>query len=161
MNSSIFLFPLNICFNLQYVLTTEKITYQPIVNHYIIAISTVLKDYRLAHFINQEIHVKLEKTDDYIVDSKKEEKAESYSRYYFYDDKSDFEYFLMQNKHFTNTYLKRLKNFDFIFVIKTIDVETIDIATFFEKIKRLPEVQIALEINELKKAEMKAIIRDF
>lgn len=140
---------------------TQKITYQPKVNYYIIAIASVLKDYRISFFINQELHLNLEKSDDLLSENKSKESAKKFSKYYFLDEKSDFEYFLLQNKLNSDLYLKSLKNFDFLFIVKTIDEDTIDIGSLFEKIKGIHDVQFALELHNLKAAEQKRIQKDF
>lgn len=140
---------------------TQKITYKPAVNYYIIAIASVLKDYRISFFINQELHINFERVEDLVSEVKNKEKASSFAKYYYLDDKSDFEYFLLQNKQQGALYLKSLKNFDFLFVVKTVDEDTIDIGSLFDKIKDLQDVQLALQIHELKPSERKLIERDF
>lgn len=152
---------INNCLNLQEVFMTRKITYQPKVNYYIIAIASVLKDYRLSFFINQELHLNLEKTDDLIANDKAKEKSKKFGLYYFLDEKSEFEYFLLQNKQGGDIYLKTFKNFDFLFIVKTIDEETIDIGSLFEKIKSIQDIQLALELNEIKTSDQKLIAKDF
>ena len=139
----------------------QKITYQPKVNYYIIAVASVLKDYRLSFFINQELHLNLEKTDDLISTNKSKEQAKKFSQYYFLDEKSDFEYFLLQNKQLGEIYLKTFKNFDFLFIVKTIDEESIDIGSLFEKIKNIHDIQLALELHDMKPSDKKLIEKDF
>lgn len=139
----------------------QKITYQPKVNYYIIAIASVLKDYRLSFFINQELHLNLEKTDDLISTNKSKEQAKKFSQYYFLDEKSDFEYFLLQNKQLGEIYLKTFKNFDFLFIVKTIDEESIDIGSLYEKIKNIHDIQLALELHDMKSSDKKLIEKDF
>lgn len=139
----------------------EKITYQPKVNYYIIAIASVLKDYRLSFFINQDLHLNLEKTDDLISSNKSKEQAKKFGLYYFLDERSEFEYFLLQNKQLGEIYLKTFKNFDFLFIVKTIDEDTIDIGSLFEKIKAIYDIQLAMQLENLKKADQKLIDKDF
>jgi hypothetical protein len=146
---------------LQRVLATKKITYQPKVNHYIIAVASVLKDYRISFFVNQHLHLNLERDEDLISENKSKESANSFCKYYYLDDKSEFEYFLVQNKQLGKLYLKSLKNFDFLLIVKTIDEETIDTGSFYERIKNIKDVQLALEIHYLTPAEQKRIENDF
>ncbi|MFT4968872.1 MAG: hypothetical protein ACI9O4_000606 [Chitinophagales bacterium] len=140
---------------------TQKITYQPKVNYYIIAIASVLKDYRISFFINQELHLNLERDEDLLSENKSKESAQKFGKYYYQDEKSEFEYFLLQNKQQGGLYLKAFKNFDFLFMVKTIDEDTIDIGSLFTKIKNIPDVQLALELHKLKPAELKRIEKDF
>ena len=143
------------------VLSAQKITYQPTVNYYIVAIASVLKDYRISFFINQDLHLNLEKVDDLVRDNKAKENAQKFSKYYFLYDKSDFEYYLVQNKQQGNVFLKTLKNFDFLFIVKTIDEDAIDTSIFFDKIKEIKDLQLALELQTLKPAERKLIESNF
>lgn len=140
---------------------TQKITYQPKVNYYIIAIASVLKDYRLSFHINQDLHLNLEKTADLISSNKAKDQSKRFGLYYFQDQKSEFEYYLVQNKQLGEVYLKTFKNFDFLFIVKTIDEETIDIGSLFEKIKAIGDVQLAMELDNLKAADNKLIEKDF
>ena len=117
-------------------MATKKITYQPKVNYYIIAIASVLKDYRISFYVNQYLHLNLERDEDLVSENKSKESANSFCKYYYLDDKSEFEYFLVQNKQLGKLYLKSLKNFDFLLIVKTIDEETIDNRIEFEKNKK-------------------------
>ena len=155
------MFANNKCLNLQKVSMTQKITYQPKVNYYIIAIASVLKDYRLSFFINQDLHLNLEKTDDLVSADKTKEQSKKFSLYYFLDEKSEFEYFLLQNKLQGEIYLKTFKNFDFLFIVKTIDEDTIDIGSLFDKIKAIGDIQLAMQLENLKTADQKLIEKDF
>jgi len=155
------LFPFNFYLNLHKILKAEKITYQPKINFYIIAIASVLKDYRMSFFLNQELHLGLEKDDDFISKNKKKESAKKLGKFYFFDKNSEFEYYLIQNKLPGTVYIKTLKNFDFLFIIKTIDEESIDISSFTEKIKTIDDVQLVYEINQLKPSEQNLIEKDF
>ena len=139
---------------------TTKITYKPSVNYNVIAIASVLKDYRISFFINQELHLNFERVDDLLSEAKSKVKASSFAKYYYLDEKSDFEYFLVQNKRQGALYLKSLKNFDYLFVVKTMDEDTVDISSFFDKIKDVQEIQLALPLHELKPSERKLIERD-
>lgn len=115
----------------------------------------------MSFFINQELHLSLEKEDDFISEDKKKESAKKLGKFYFFDEKSEFEYYLIQNKMPGTIFIKTLKNFDFLFIIKTIDEDTVDTGTFAEKIKQIDGVQLVLEINKLKPSEQKLIEKDF
>ena len=91
---------------------TTKITYKPSVNYNVIAIASVLKDYRISFFINQELHLNFERVEDLVSEAKSKVIASSFAKYYYRDVQSDFEYFLVQNTRQGALYLKSLKNFD-------------------------------------------------
>ena len=67
---------------------------------------------------------------------------------------------LTKNKYTPNVSVI-LKNFDFLLIVKTIDEETIDTGSFYERIKNIKDVQLALEIHYLTPAEQKRIENDF
>jgi hypothetical protein len=139
----------------------QKITYKPKLNYYIIAIASVLKDYRLSFYINQDLHLNLEKTDDLVAASKSKEESKKFSKYYFLDERSEFEYFLLQNKQWGDVFLKTYKNFDFLLILKTIDEDSIDIGSIFEKIKAIYDIQLALELEDLKPGDIKLVEQYF
>jgi len=154
------LFAINKSLNLQGDFMAQKITYQPKVNYYIIAIASVLKDYRLSFFINQELHLNLEKTEDLISSNKTKDQAKKFGLYYFLDEKSEFEYYLLQNKQQGEVFIKTYKNFDFLFIVKTIDEDSIDISSLFDKIKSIDDIQLAMVLDSLKKVDQKVIEKD-
>lgn len=155
------MFAINICINLQELYMPQKITYKPKLNYYIIAIASVLKDYRLSFYINQDLHLNLEKTDDLVAASKSKEESKKFSKYYFLDERSEFEYFLLQNKQWGDVFLKTYKNFDFLLILKTIDEDSIDIGSLFEKIKAIYDIQLALELEDLKPGDIKLVEQYF
>lgn len=159
--TSNFLFAFNFCLNLHTEVSIDKITYQPQINYFTIAIASILKDYRLSFFINQELHLNLEKSEDLFADDKKKEDAKKFSKYYFFDELSEFEYYLVQNKAPGALYIKGLKNFDYLFIVKTTDEDIIDLTSLNDKIKDIPEVQMSLVLDALKPAELKLIEKDF
>lgn len=140
-------------------MSIQKITYQPEISYYVIAIASILKDYRMSFFINQDLHLNLEKQEDL----KTQEKGVSaaFSKYSFFDTNSEFEYFLIQNKNVNQLYIKSLKNFDFLFIIKTIDEDSIDLGSFTERIKAMTDVQLVMEVLNLKGADKKKLEKDF
>lgn len=154
------MFAINKSLNLQGDFMAQKITYQPKVNYYIIAIASVLKDYRLSFFINQELHLNLEKTEDLISSNKTKDQAKKFGLYYFLDEKSEFEYYLLQNKQQGEVFIKTYKNFDFLFIVKTIDEDSIDISSLFDKIKSIDDIQLAMVLDSLKKVDQKVIEKD-
>jgi hypothetical protein len=81
--------------------------------------------------------------------------------YYFLDEKSEFEYYLVQNKQHGEVYLRTYKNFDFLFIVKTIDEDIIDIGSLFEKIKAIDDIQLAMDLENLKSSNQKLIENDF
>lgn len=68
------------------------------INYSLIAIHTSLEDYRLAYFINQKLHVNLNKNIKEIQIAVKEGVAH-FSRFHYYEKKKDVSWDLIQNKN--------------------------------------------------------------
>ena len=66
------------------------------IDYSLIAIHTTLEDYRLAYFINQRLHVNLNKSIKEIQITDKEGEVH-FSRFYYYEKKKDISWDLIQN----------------------------------------------------------------
>nr|WP_315254360.1 IPExxxVDY family protein [uncultured Flavobacterium sp.] len=66
------------------------------IDYSLIAIHTSLEDYRLAYFINQKLHVNLNKSIKEIQITDKEGEVH-FSRFHFYEKKKDISWDLIQN----------------------------------------------------------------
>lgn len=88
-------------------------------NYRLIGIATHLKDYRVAFFLNKVLSITLSKREDLTFSIKNKGKHYSFEKQTFIDEANEVEYILLQNKCAGNLFLKSLKNFDFIFIVKT------------------------------------------
>jgi len=68
------------------------------IDYCLIAIHTSLEDYRLAYFINQKLHVNLNKSSAEIQITVKEGEAH-FSRFHYYEKKKEISWDLIQNKN--------------------------------------------------------------
>jgi hypothetical protein len=68
------------------------------IDYSLIAIHTSLEDYRLAYFINQKLHVNLNKSVKEIQIAVKEGEAH-FSRFHYYEKKKEISWDLIQNKN--------------------------------------------------------------
>jgi hypothetical protein len=68
------------------------------IDYFLIAIHTSLEDYRLAYYINQKLHVNLNKSNKEIQITVKEGEAH-FSRFHYYETKKDISWDLIQNKN--------------------------------------------------------------
>src|SRR6187402_995279 len=66
------------------------------IDYSLIAIHTTLEDYRLAYFINQKLHVNLNKSIKEIQITDKEGEVH-FSRFHYYEKKKDISWDLIQN----------------------------------------------------------------
>lgn len=68
------------------------------IDYSLIAIHTSLEDYRLAYYINQKLHVNLNKSKKEIQITVKEGEAH-FSRFHYYETKKEISWDLIQNKN--------------------------------------------------------------
>ena len=68
------------------------------IDYSLIAIHTTLEDYRLAYFINQRLHVNLNKSIKEIQITDKEGEVH-FSRFHYYEKKKEISWDLIQNKN--------------------------------------------------------------
>jgi len=66
------------------------------IDYSLIAIHTTLEDYRLAYFINQKLHLSLNKSNKEIQIADKEGEVH-FSRFHYYEKKKDISWDLIQN----------------------------------------------------------------
>jgi hypothetical protein len=97
------------------------------IDYCLIAIHTSLEDYRLAYFINQKLHVNLNKSSTEIQITVKEGEAH-FSRFHYYEKKKDISWDLIQNK---NEVIQQQKNSQNLFSDINMEVST--------KVYMLPE----------------------
>lgn len=68
------------------------------IDYHLIAIHTLLEDYRLAYFINKNLPIILGKSDDEVQINVKEGETK-FSRYYYHDAENGISWNLVQNKN--------------------------------------------------------------
>ncbi|CAM3941891.1 MULTISPECIES: IPExxxVDY family protein [Flavobacterium] len=68
------------------------------IDYYLIAIHTLLDDYRLAYFINQKLPINLSKSTNDVQINIKEGEI-NFSRFFYNDEESAFSWNLIQNKN--------------------------------------------------------------
>ncbi len=121
-----------------------------------------IPDYRLSHFINSYLNLRLKKFGDFSPSFQ----SLSYSWYYYFHEEFRSHFYLIANRGEGSYLLPQLKNFDYLFFVKGAIPEenmvhtvtllrntpTISAAYTQEitKIKRYDELLEALEIHEMK-----------
>jgi hypothetical protein len=98
------------------------------IDYCLIAIHTSLEDYRLAYYINQKLHVNLNKSNKEILITVKEGEVH-FSRFHYYESKKDISWDLIQNKN--EVILQQKENNQSLFSNVSIEVAT--------KVYMLPE----------------------
>ncbi len=134
-------------------MSREKLTYNPKENYVVFALASYLKDYRLSFFINQKLNLQLEKKEDVKVDNKKSTDVGKFGQYYYNDEENEQEFYLVQNKNDGFFLLKTLKLFDYLFVIKSYEENTVDEQQIQANLKDIENIQKTLKIDALNRVE--------
>lgn len=146
------------CCILHQVLATEKFTYQETAHYELIAIASPAKDYKASFFVNQALHIQLEKDADIEIDVKAKQIKKVFGKYTYADELTGMEYILICNKASTGAFFTTLKNFDYILVLKTYELEEdMDVYSLAEKLRNVSEFQAALHAAKLTKKEEKLL----
>lgn len=115
----------------------------------LIAITSSLKDYVLCHQINKNLEFDFTKTDDHEVYYNVDEPPLSFSRYYFYVEEGEIEYYLVNNRNPEGFLIHEMNKVDFFIIIhQYIDKE--DLNFILTRLNKLPDIQVAAQIDPLK-----------
>ena len=102
------------------------------IDYNLVAIHTVLEDYRLAYFINQKLPINLSKSKDEVQINIKEGETK-FSRFYYYDSENAISWNLIQNKN--EVYQQKKDTTQSLFSDLTMEIST--------KVYLLPEFKKA------------------
>lgn len=115
----------------------------------LIAITASLKDYVLCHKINTSLNFGFEKIDDHEVYFNIDEAPLAFSKYYFFVEQGEIEYYLINNRNAEGFLIPEMNKVDFFMVIhQYIDKE--DLNYILTGLNKLPDIQVAAQINPLK-----------
>lgn len=115
----------------------------------LIAITASLKDYILCHKINKVLEFDFEKTDDHEVYYNVDEDPLSFSRFYYFVEQGEIEYYLVNNRNPEGFLIPEMNKVDFFIIIhQYIDKE--DLNFILTRLNKLPDIQVAAQINPLK-----------
>lgn len=115
----------------------------------LIAITASLKDYVLCHKINTSLNFGFEKVDDHEVYFNIDEEPLGFSKYYFFVEQGETEYYLINNRNAVGFLIPEMNKVDFFMVIhQYIDKE--DLNFILTGLNKLPDIQVAAQISPLK-----------
>jgi hypothetical protein len=115
----------------------------------LIALTVPLKDYRLCFQINKHLNIQFQRIEELVLSSTSETNTQYFSRYYYNSFNPESEYFLVANKGNEGFLIPEMKTVDFFIIIKNfIDEE--DLEKLIGGLHRLPEVQVAAEVDPKK-----------
>ncbi len=112
----------------------------------LIAITASLKDYVLCHKINTCLNFNFEKIEDHEVYFNVDEDPLSYSKYYFFVEQGEIEYYLVNNRNAEGFLIPEMNKVDFFMVVhQYIDKE--DLNYILSGLNKLPDIQVAAQIE--------------
>lgn len=115
----------------------------------LIAVTASVKDYVLCHRINNYLSFEFERADDHEVYHNIDEDPLAFSRYYYYVEQGEIEYYLVNNRNPEGFLIPEMNKVDFFIIIhQYIDEE--DLNFILTRLNKLPDIQVAAKINPLK-----------
>ena len=115
----------------------------------LIAINAPIKDYVLCHKINTRLNTQFEKIEDHEIFFNIDEPVWSFSKYYFFVEQGEVEYYLISNRSSDGLLVPEMGNVDFFIIIKEfIDKE--DLNYLINGLNKLPDIQVAAKIDPTK-----------
>lgn len=115
----------------------------------LIAITAAMKDYLLCHKINTNLTFNFERIADHEVYQNIDEELLSFSRYKYYVDQGEIEYFIVNNRNTDGFLIPEMNKVDFFMIIhQYIDEE--DLNFVLTKLNKMPDIQVAAQINPAK-----------
>lgn len=115
----------------------------------LIAITASLKDYVLCHKINTSLNFGFEKIDDHEVYFNIDEDPLSFSKYYFFVEQGEIEYYIINNRNAEGFLIPEMNKVDFFMIIhQYIDKE--DLNYIVGGLNKLTDIQVAAQIDPAK-----------
>ncbi|MET3113197.1 hypothetical protein AAKU52_000918 [Pedobacter sp. CG_S7] len=115
----------------------------------LLAITASLKDYVLCHHINTRLNFNFEKVADHQVYFNIDEPPLSFSKYFFYLEEGDNEYFIINNRNPEGFLIPEMNKVDFFMVIhQYLDNE--DLNYILTGLRKLTDIQAAVRVDPIK-----------
>jgi hypothetical protein len=123
--------------------------FEPDLDFTLIAITAPLKDYRFCFKVNKELNREFYRIDELQLVFNADEEAFYFSRYYYLDNETENEYFLLANKGSEGLLVPEMKTVDYFLLIRNfIDKE--DLQSVISGLNRIGEVLVAAEVDPKK-----------
>ena len=114
-----------------------------------IAVTASLKDYVLCHKINTNLNFNFEKVEDHEVYFNIDEEPLAFSKYYFFVEQGEIEYYLVNNRNAEGFLIPEMNKVDFFMIIhQYIDNE--DLNYLLNGLNKLADIQVAAQIDQHK-----------
>ncbi len=120
----------------------------------LIAITASLKDYVLSHHINKNLDFEFYKIEHHEVFFNSDEEPLTFSKYYFFVDEGEVEYYLVSNRNSDGFLVPEMNKVDYFMVIQQF-VGKEDLNSIISKLNKIPDIQVAaqIDVHKLKSKE--------
>lgn len=120
----------------------------------LIAITSSLKDYVLCHHINKNINFQFYKIEDHEVFFNTNEAPLSFSKYYFFVDEGEVEYYLVSNRNSEGFLVPEMNKVDYFMIIHQF-IGKEDINWLLSNLNKVGDIQVAaqIDVHKLKSKE--------
>ncbi|MFA8301251.1 MAG: IPExxxVDY family protein [Hyphomicrobiales bacterium] len=117
----------------------------------LIGISSSLKEYRLAYFINRALGLDLRRLKDLRTTGKANDEVTPFSLFSYPEENNHITYYLLSNKNTRSNLIPDLRTTDYFLLIKK-KIENSKIADVLNRLKRVSTIQTAflLEISNIR-----------
>ncbi|MEJ5994032.1 IPExxxVDY family protein [Pedobacter sp. Du54] len=115
----------------------------------LIAITASLKDYTLCHKINKNLEFDFEKIDDHEVYYNIDEAPLAFSRYHFFVEEGEIDYYLVSNRNSDGFLIPEMNKVDFFIIIQQFIAKE-DLDFILGRLNKLADIQVAAQIDPLK-----------
>lgn len=110
----------------------------------LIAITSQLKDYLICFKLNKQLNINFYKIDELTIETNSS--CSFFSRYHYQTPESEIDLYLLANKGSVGYLLPEMKNVDYLMIIHNYISEE-EIEQLIDGINKLPEIQVALELD--------------
>lgn len=115
----------------------------------LIAITASLKDYVLCHKINTNLNFEFAKIDDHEVYFNTDEEPLAFSKYYFFVEEGEVEYYLVSNRNSEGFLVPEMNKVDFFMIIHQF-IGKEDLNLVLTRLNKMPDIQVAAQIDVYK-----------
>lgn len=116
----------------------------------LIAITASLKDYMLCHQINKNLGFEfVRQKEDHEVYFNVDEAPLSFSKYHFFVEEGEVDYFLVSNRNAEGFLVPEMNKVDFFMIIQQFITKE-ELNTVLSRLNKLPDIQVAAQIDPYK-----------
>lgn len=115
----------------------------------LIAITASLKDYVLCHKINTSLGFEFERIEEHEVYFNVDEAPLSFSKYYFYVEQGENEFYILSNRNSEGFLIPEMKKVDYFLIIHQF-LDKDDLNYIVSGLNKLSDIQVAAQIDPYK-----------